>query len=165
MNHTIVHFPKTKTPQLRWSFVFFRLAVCPFFGAKSPWQTNKKQSQIRRFIALKGLLSMLFCHIRARSGSKLVVNWCTRLEYLLYYLRKMVDFVREYRIYATFLNAVKVLPWQTNKILCIQFPRFLWGYYSTRRVWLQLVGAIHESPAYPVGKSYASIVDDEKLER
>ena len=149
MNHTIVHFPKTKTPQLRWSFVFFRLAVCPFFGAKSPWQTNKKQSQIRRFIALKGLLFMPFCHIRARSGSKLVVNWCTRLEYLHHYLRKMVDFVREYRIYATFLNAVKVFPWQTNRILVIKYPHFrnviasqcvhwrgnplfLWKYYSTK---------------------------------
>ena len=39
---------------------------------------------------------------------------------------------------------------------------FVWGYCSTKEGRLQLVGAIHESPAPPVGKSYASKVDDEK---
>ena len=59
-----------------------------------------------------------------------------------------------------------------NKIFVIHFPLFvrgvegaapyIWMYYTTHCRILQLVGAVHESPAHPVGKSYASKVDDEK---
>ena len=39
---------------------------------------------------------------------------------------------------------------------------YIWWYCNTEKRGMQLAGTIHESPAHPVGKSYASKVDDEK---
>ena len=37
-----------------------------------------------------------------------------------------------------------------------------WGYCSTNRRKMQLTGAIYESPAHPVGKSFVSNIEAEK---
>ena len=41
-------------------------------------------------------------------------------------------------------------------------PPLVWGYCSTKDEKLQLIGAIHESPAHPVGKSFVSNIEAEK---